>query len=200
MRICGPLFLLPPTQRRRCPLAISRAQKEALVTAYGERLAQTSGFVLTGYSGLSVAELGDLRLRLRDSNATFIVTRNNLFKRALRNSGWPVPEDMLRGPVATAFADGDMPAMAKTLLAFHNEHEEHFTIRGGIMDGELLDAEQVEALSRLPSLEELRASLAGLVVQPAAGIAGVLNAATVDLVNVLQAYVQENTEAEEEAA
>ena len=67
------------------------------------------------------------------------------------------------------------------------------------MDGELLGPEALEALSRLPSLDELRATLAGLVVQPAAAIAGVLNAATVDIVNVLQAYVQENTEEEAEA-
>lgn len=181
-------------------MAISRAQKEQLVADYGRWLEQTGGFILTGYSGLSVAQLHDLRLRLRENRATFMVTRNNLFRRALQASDWPVPEDLLRGPVATAFADGDMPGMAKTLLAFRDEHEERFVVKGGVMDGELLDLAALEQLSRLPSLDELRASLAGLVVQPAATIAGLVNAASVDLVNVLQAWVQEHTETEEEAA
>lgn len=181
-------------------MAITRERKVALVAEYGQLLQETSGFILTSYSGLNVGQLHDLRLRLRENNASYVVTRNNLFKLALRASDLPVPEDLLQGPVATAFANGDMPGMAKTLLAFRSDYEDLFVVKGGIMDGELLDQEEIVALSRLPSLDELRASLAGLLVQPAAGIAGVLNAATVDVVNVLQAYVQENTETEEEAA
>ncbi len=181
-------------------MAITRERKVALVAEYGQLLQNTSGFILTSYSGLSVGQLHDLRLRLRENNAHYVVTRNNLFKLALRASDLPVPEDLLQGPVATAFANGDMPGMAKTLLAFRDDYEDLFVVKGGIMDGELLGPEEIVALSRLPSLDELRASLAGLLVQPAAGIAGVLNAATIDIVNVLQAYVQENTETEEEAA
>lgn len=181
-------------------MAISRQQKEALVADYGQLLQGTGGFILTGYSGLSVAQLHDLRRRLRENNASYVITRNRLFMRALRENDWPVPEDLLQGPVGTAFADGDLPGMAKTLLAFRADHEELFVVKGGVMDGELLGPAELEALSRLPSLDELRAQLAGLVVQPAAGIAGVLNAATVDIVNVLQAYLQENSESEAEAA
>jgi len=181
-------------------LAISRQQKEELVAAYGQLLGETGGFILTGYSGLSVANLHDLRLRLRANNASYVITRNRLFMRALQDNDWPVPEEMLQGPVATAFADGDMPGMAKTLLDFQQDHEELFVIKGGIMDGEVLGPAEVDALSRLPTLDELRASLAGLVMQPAAGIVNTLNAATVDIVNVLQAYVQDNSEEEEAAA
>ena len=181
-------------------MAISREQKEALVADYGHMLQDAGGFILTGYSGLSVAQLHDLRQRLGETGATYVVTRNRLFKRALEAGGWPVPEALLQGPVGTAFANGDMPGMAKTLLAFREDHEEVFVVKGGVMNGELLDLNAVEQLSQLPSLDELRAQLAGLVVQPAAGIAGVLNAATVDLVNVLQAWVQENTQEEAEAA
>ncbi|MCY3719988.1 MAG: 50S ribosomal protein L10 [Anaerolineaceae bacterium] len=181
-------------------MAISRQQKEALVAAYGRLLGDTGGFILTGYSGLSVADLHDLRLRLRANNASYVITRNRLFKLALQENDWPVPEEMLQGPVATAFADGDMPGMAKTLLDFQRDHEEVFVIKGGIMDGDVLGPAEVEALSRLPTLDELRASLAGLVMQPAAGIVNTLNAATVDIVNVLQAYVQDNSEEGEAAA
>ncbi len=181
-------------------MAITRQQKEDLVAAYGQLLQGTSGFILTGYSGLSVAQLHDLRLRLRENNASYVITRNRLFMRALRENDWPVPQELLQGPVGTAFADGDVPGMAKTLLAFRQDHEELFVVKGGVMDGEQLDAAALEELSRLPSLDELRAQLAGLVLQPATGIVSVLNAATVDVVNVLQAYVQENSESEAEAA
>ncbi|MCY3945111.1 MAG: 50S ribosomal protein L10 [Anaerolineaceae bacterium] len=181
-------------------MAISRQQKEELVAAYGQLLGSTGGFILTGYSGLSVGQLHDLRLRLRANNASYVITRNRLFMRALQENNWPVPGEMLQGPVATAFADGDMPGMAKTLLGFQQDHEDLFVIKGGIMDGEVLGPAEVDALSRLPTLDELRASLAGLVMQPAAGIVNTLNAATVDIVNVLQAYVQDNSEEEEAAA
>ena len=181
-------------------MAISRQQKEALVAAYGQMLQDTSGFILTGYSGLSVAQLHDLRLRLRQNNARYVVTRNRLFKLALQENDWPVPQEQLQGPVGTAFANGDMPGMAKTLLAFRDEQDEILEIHGGVMDGEVLGPAELEALSRLPSLDELRAQLAGLVLQPAAAIVNTLNAATVDVVNVLQAYVQENSESEQEAA
>ena len=119
-------------------MAISRQKKEELVAAYGQLLGETGGFILTGYSGLSVADLHDLRLRLRANNASYVITRNRLFMRALQDNDWPVPEEMLQGPVATAFADGDMPGMAKTLLDFQQDHEELFVIKGGIMDGEVL--------------------------------------------------------------
>ncbi len=179
-------------------MAISRQQKEELVAAYGQLLQETGGFILTGYSGLSVGQLHDLRQRLRANNASYVITRNRLFKLALQANDWPVPDEMLQGPVATAFANGDMPGMAKTLLAFRDDYEELFVVKGGIMDGDVLGPAEVEALSRLPTLDELRASLAGLVLQPAAGIVNTLNAATVDVVNVLQAYVQENSETEEQ--
>ena len=181
-------------------MAISREKKEELVAAYGQLLQETSGFILTGYSGLSVAQLHDLRLRLRENDASYVITRNRLFRRALEQNDWPVPDDLLQGPVGTAFANGDMPGLAKTLLAFRDDHEELFVVKGGVMDGDLLDAAELEALSRLPSLDELRAQLAGLVLQPATGIVSTLNAATVDIVNVLQSYVQENSEEEAEAA
>lgn len=177
-------------------MAISRARKEELVAQYSEILQHASGFVVTEYRGLTVAHLNDLRNKLGETGASYVVTKNTLFNLALRENDWVVPEEMLLGPVATAFADGNMPGMAKTLLDFKKDHEETFVIKGGVMLGNVLSPSEIEAISKLPSLDELRSQLAGLIAQPATGLVSVLNAATSDIVNVLHAYVQENSDGE----
>jgi large subunit ribosomal protein L10 len=173
-------------------LAITRARKEELVAIYGDILNHTSGFVITEFRGLPMGKVNELRAKLREVNGAYIVTKNTLFKIALNNAGWPVPENLLVGPVATGFADGNVSALAKAMLAFAKDNPENFVIKGGIMGGSVLTAAQVQAISELPPLEDLRAQLAGLIVQPASGLLGVLNAATGSIVNVLDAFVQKN--------
>lgn len=177
-------------------MAITRERKEELVAQYSEILQSTAGFIITEYRGMTMGDFNALRNKLRETGSSYLVTKNTLFTIALRDQGWPVPEDLLLGPVATAFADGNFPGLAKALLDFKKDHEERFVIKGGAMLGNLLTAEEIEAISKLPSLDELRAQLAGLIVQPATGLVSVLNAATSDIVNVLHAYVQENSEGE----
>jgi large subunit ribosomal protein L10 len=180
-------------------LAITRKRKEELVAQYAELLSATNGFIVTEYRGLTVAQLKDLRARLREVQGRYVVTKNTLFSRALRAAEWPIPEDLLLGPTAVAFGDGNLPAVAKIVLAFARENEGIFKIKGGVLAGQIIDARQVEAVSTLPSIEELRAQIAGLVVQPAAGLVSVLNAATAQVVQVLQAYVDKNKPAGEAA-
>jgi large subunit ribosomal protein L10 len=171
-------------------LAITRERKEELVAQYGELLSGTNGLVITENRGLSVAQVGDLRARLRDVQGRYVITKNTLFTIALKDAGWPIPEELLLGPVAVAFGDGNFPAVAKIMIAFVKENEEKIAIKGGVMAGQIISSKQVEAVSTLPSLDELRAQLAGLIVQPATGLVGVLNGATAQVVQVLQAYVQ----------
>ena len=177
-------------------LAITRERKEELVAQYSEILQQASGFIVTEYLGMTMCHLNDLRGKLRDAGGSYVITKNTLFNLALRENDWVVPEELLVGPVATAFADGNMPGVAKVLLDFRKDHEAHFVIKGGVMLGNVLTPSEIETISKLPSLDELRAQLAGLLVQPATGLVSVLNAATGSMVNVLQAYVQENSEGE----
>jgi len=174
-------------------LAITRARKEELVAIYSDILSHSNGFVITEFKGLPQAKVNDLRAKLREVNGAYVVTKNTLFRIALNNAGITLPEDMLTGPVATGFADGNIAALAKAMLAFEKENPENFIIRGGLMAGNFVTATQVQAISELPPLEDLRAQLAGLIVQPASGLLGVLNAATGSVVNVLEAYVQKNT-------
>lgn len=182
-------------------MAITRQRKEELVSIYSDILQHSTGFVVTEYRGLTVAKVNDLRARLREVNGAYLVTKNTLFNIALQNTGWPVPEELLLGPVATAFADGNLPGLIKSVLAFEKDNPDIFVVKGGVTSGMLLTPQQLRTISELPSLDELRAQLAGLIVQPATGLVSVLNAATASVVNVLQAYVRENsTEDEGEAA
>ncbi|RMF76424.1 MAG: 50S ribosomal protein L10 [Chloroflexi bacterium] len=175
-------------------MAISRKKKEELVAHYGELIDNTSGFVITEYRGLTVAQISQLRNKLREIDAKYVVTKNTLLKRTLTDAGWPVPEELLVGPVAVAIANGNFPGTAKAVFEFAKEFPDILVVKGGIMDGEVLDVSSVKAISELPSMDELRAQLAGLLVQPATGLVSVLNSATGSLVNVLQAYVQENSD------
>ncbi|MCB9451108.1 MAG: 50S ribosomal protein L10 [Anaerolineaceae bacterium] len=176
-------------------MAITRERKEELVALYGDLLNNTNGFVVTEYRGMTVANVSELRAKLREVSGQYVITKNTLFMRALQDAGWPVPEELLVGPVGVAFGTENFPAVAKVVLEYLKTNEK-LILKGGVMAGDIIDPKQVEAVSNLPSLDELRAQLAGLVVQPATGLVSVLNAATAQVVNVLQAYVKENGEGE----
>lgn len=180
-------------------MAITRERKEDLVALYGELLAKTDGFIVTEYRGLTVAKLDELRDKLREASGTYTVTKNTLFSIALREAGWPVPEAQLLGPTALAFGNGNLPAVAKVVQAFAKDNAELFIVKGGVMGTSIFGANDLAAVSSLPTMDELRAQLAGLIVQPAAQIAGLLASATGQVVNVIQAYLDDREKGEEAA-
>jgi large subunit ribosomal protein L10 len=173
-------------------LAISKDRKEELVGIYGELLGQATGFVLADYKGISVSQVNTMRDKLRDVDGAYVIVKNTLFKRALQDAGWPVPENMLAGPTGVIFGAANFPAVAKVSLGFIKDYDGLFTIKGGVMAGQILTAKQVDAVSSLPSLDELRAQLIGLISQPATGLAGVINAVVAGVPQVLQAYTSKN--------
>lgn len=192
-------------------LAITKQRREELVAIYLDMLKGTTGFVVTEYRGMTMAQMNTLRAKLRESGGSYVVTKNTLLKIALRDSGWAAPEDLLAGPVATAFADGDMPSLIKAVLDYQKDNPDLFIIKGGVMGEMVFTVEELKALSELPPLEELRAQLLGMLDQPASGLVGVIqapaadivsifNAATSDLLNVLHAYVQKQEQENGEAA
>lgn len=127
----------------------------------------------------------------------FLVTKNTLLVHALRESNRPVPEELFNGQVATGFAQGEAPTLAKALTDYA-KGEDNFTIKGGILDQEVLSVDQVEALASLPSLDQLRGQLIGLISAPAQNIAGVIASGVRQVINVLDAYAK--SEDGEEAA
>ncbi len=174
-------------------MAINKERKQELVAQYGDLLNSATGLVVTEYRGLNVAQVNDMRDKLRDIGGTYIITKNTLLSIALKEAGWPVPENLLLGPVAVALGGDNFPSVAKMVMGFLKDYEQFLVIKGGVMGGQVFDAKQIEIVSNLPSLDELRAQLAGLISQPAAGLVGVINGAVAAVPQVLQAYVQKNS-------
>ena len=178
-------------------MAINKERKQRLVEQYVELLKQSEAVFLTEYTGLDVKQMQMLRAEVRKADGSYLVTKNTLFRLALEESGKPIPEDLLSGQVGTGFALSEAPSLAKALTQFAKKQDE-LTIKGGIMGGELLTAEQVEALASLPSMDELRAQLIGLIQGPARNIAATVASGVRQVVNVLDAYAKLEDEAEAE--
>jgi len=183
-------------QGKERQLPVSRERKQKLVASYVETLNECDGFIIVKTQGLSVSQIQGLRNTIREQNGQYIVAKNTLMRKALETANWIVPDDLLVGPVAIIFGRDNMPGVSKALLKHIDEEEfaEKMQVTGGVMDGDLLDAQQVDALSKLPTLDELRAQLAGLVITPAQGVVNVLHQATSGVVNVLQAYLDKQEE------
>lgn len=179
-------------------MAISRERKEELVAEYIELLNQSRAVFLAEYSGVSVAQMENLRSEVRNVDGAFHVTKNSLLRLALEKSGKPVPEALSVGQTAAGFALGELPAMAKTLVAFSADVEQ-FSLKGGLMETTLLTIDEIEALAKLPSLDELRAQIIGLLNAPAQNVASTVANGVRQLVNVFNAYATKDEEAAEAA-
>jgi len=177
-------------------LPISRTRKEELVAKYVELLNESNGFVLIQTQGMSVPQIEQMRRVIRAENGVYSVAKNTLIRKALEQAEWTVPEDLLKGPVSVVFGRDNMPGVSKAVLKYIKDEkfEENIQVTGGVMTGEVISTSQVTAISELPTLDELRAQLAGLVISPAQGVVNVLYQATGGVVNVLQAYLDKNEE------
>jgi len=147
-----------------------RPEKVAAVDEVSQRLTDSTATVLTEYRGLSVDDLAELRARLRENDASYRVVKNTLTRLAARDAGFDIPNDLLVGPTAITFCAGDPVAAAKALRTFSKQHPE-LVIKGGVLDGRVLDAAETTRLADLESREELLARLAGamqsIIAQPA---------------------------------
>ena len=165
---------------------MDRAQKRETVAELKRTLDETNLVVVTRNLGLSVAQSTDLRNRMRDAGARYRVTKNRLALIALEGSRYAPIGGMLTGPIALA-TSSDPIAAAKAAVDFARTND-RLEIVGGAMGETLLDAQGVKALAELPSLDELRARIVGLVQAPATKIAQLANAPAAKLARVLQAY------------
>jgi large subunit ribosomal protein L10 len=136
---------------------MDRTTKEAAVAELADVFANTGAVVLTKYSGLTVAEMTTLRGQLREQGGTLKVVRNRLAKLALKDQKGEAASDMFQGPVAIAYSE-DFTAAPKVAVEFAKSNDK-FEIIGGFMEEEIFDAKGVEALSKMPSREELIATV-----------------------------------------
>ena len=167
---------------------MDRSQKAKLIGTLQSALADTVCLVITHQSGLTVAEVTGLRRRMRDAGASFKVTKNRLARLALAGTKFERLSDLFTGPTAIAYSR-DPVAAAKVAVEFANSNDK-LTIVGGALGDKQLDVEGVKALATMPSLDELRGKLLGMLQTPATRIAGVLQAPGGQLARVLAAHAK----------
>ena len=165
---------------------MDRSQKADLVDELKQVFTETSVVVITRNNGLSVAQSTDLRLKMRDAGAQYKVAKNRLALIALDGSRYQPIGDLLKGPTALA-TSVDPVAAAKVAVDFAKTNDK-FEIVGGAMGDTVLDINGIKALAALPSLDELRATLVGLIQAPASKIARTVNEPGAQLARVFGAY------------
>src|SRR5215470_1146469 len=174
---------------------MARAEKEAAVAEITERFQSSSGAVLTEYRGLTVAQLGELRRSLGE-NAMFAVVKNTLTKIAATEAGVAGQlGDLLVGPSAIAFVQGDVVEAAKGLRDFSRAHP-FLVIKGGVLDGKAMTPDEIVKLADLEPREVLLAKLAGAMKASLAGAAATFNALPVQMAQIAEALRAKRAEAE----
>lgn len=168
-------------------MALSKQEKVQLVKEYGEKLGRAQVAIWARFGGLTVAELTRFRRQMQNVDAEIVVVKNTLMARALRECGLPHDPEMMSGPCLVAFAYGDISPAVKTLLDYVRTAQERLQVVGGVVGGQLLDAEQVRALSDLPSREVLLAQVVGAMQAPISGLVNTLAGVLRAFVNVIDA-------------
>jgi large subunit ribosomal protein L10 len=165
---------------------VDRIEKREFVAELSTVFADTSMVVVTRNEGMTVADVTDLRRRMRAAGASFKVAKNRLALLALDGTRFDGLAPLMRGPTAISWST-DPVAVAKAAVDFAKTNEK-FVLIGGALGTQMLDASGVKALAELPSLDALRAKLLGLLAAPATRIAGVLQAPAGQLARVFAAY------------
>lgn len=165
---------------------MDRSQKAESVAELNRTFGEVAVVVVTRNLGLTVAQSTQLRVRMREAGASYKVSKNKLAKIALEGTDYVGIADLLTGPTALATST-DPVAAAKAAVDFAKTNDK-FEIVGGAMGKQVLDAEGVKALASLPSLDELRGKLVGLLVAPATKLATVTQAPAAQLARVFNAY------------
>ena len=156
---------------------MNREQKAAAIKEVATQIQESEAVFAVDYRGISVPQAADLRTRLIDAGARFRVVKNTLTERAADQAGVESLKEFLEGPTAFTFvvANGDVAVAAKALATFRRETD-LLSFKGGVMGGDPLSAEQLEALSRLPARDVLHGQLVGMIASPITGLVRTLNA------------------------
>ena len=165
---------------------MDRTQKAETVESLNGLFANAGAVVVAHYTGMTVAQMGELRSRLRKAGASFKVAKNRLAVRALEGTPANGISDLFKGPTGIAYSK-DPVAAPKVLVAYAKENDK-LKILGGVAVGAVLDVNGVKTLAELPSLDQLRGKILGLLQAPATKIAGVLQAPAGSLARVISAY------------
>jgi large subunit ribosomal protein L10 len=165
---------------------VDKAEKAEVVEELKGVFANSGSLVVAHYTGMTVAQMGDLRARMRAAGASFKVAKNRLAVRALQGTAVEGISPLFKGPTGIAYSK-DPIAASKVAVAYAKDNDK-LVILGGSVGVTTLDANGVKALASLPSLDELRGKIVGLLQAPATKIAGVLAAPAGQLARVIGAY------------
>jgi len=169
---------------------VDRTEKREFVASLATVFAETSFVLVAQNKGLTVADVSELRRRMRAAGASYKVAKNRLATLALEGTRFQGVAPLLKGPTALAWST-DPVAVAKTAVEFAKTNDK-FVVLGGALGTQNLDATGIKALAELPSLETLRAQLVGLIQTPATRIAGILQAPGGQVARVLSAYAKKD--------
>ena len=167
---------------------MDRTRKAEVVESLNGLLGDAGSVVVAHYSGMTVAQMNDLRSRMRAAGASFKVAKNRLAVRALQGTAAQGIAHLFKGPTGIAYSK-DPIAASKVVVAYARENDK-LVILGGVVDGAAIDANGVKALAELPSLDELRGKIVGLLKAPATKLAGLMAAPAGQLARVIGAYSQ----------
>ena len=164
---------------------MKRSDKNNFVQKIKDELKSSTSVIVSHYDGLSVSETDSLRKEMRDNGAKFMVTKNRLTKIALADTPFESIADLFVGPTAIAYSS-DPVAPAKVSVSFEKKFE-NFKVIGGSYDGEKIDKTKINFLASLPSLDQIRGQLLGLINAPAQKIASVVQAPAGQLARLVNA-------------
>lgn len=176
-----------------------KPEKIAVVDDVKERLDNSKSIVVTDYRGLTVAEMTDLRRKLRDEGVQFKIVKNRLAKIALRDSGLDTLDAYLKGTTAIAFGTKDPVGPAKVLTAFAKTNDK-LKVLGGLMDKKIIGPQEIDELSKMPSREVLLGRLLGSLSSPVQKLAFGLNQTVAKVVYAFDAVARKKAEQEGETA
>jgi large subunit ribosomal protein L10 len=165
---------------------VNREEKKAAIDELHEKFARAKTAVITGYSGINVEQISELRSKLRQAKVEYRVVKNTLARKAAEGTGLELLKDHFVGPVGIALGFDDVVAPAKVLSDF-SKTQAKLQLKVGVLDGKLLKQADIKALASLPSLNALRGKLVGLLQAPASRIVGVLAAPGGQIARVIKA-------------
>lgn len=176
-------------------MPMNKAAKTALKADVTERLKKANAAIVAEYRGLTVAELTDLRVKLREAKAEFRIVKNRIAKVAIKDEV-PAAEPLsksLKGPVGVVFIYGDPAQAAKAVLDYEKDRKDNFKVTGGLLEGKGLTSSELKALADLPSKEVLLARIVGTLVSPHRGLVTVLSGVPRNLVQVINAIKEKKS-------
>jgi len=165
---------------------LRKEEKSEVISELREKFARAKVAVITGYSGINVEQITDLRRKLSQSKVEYRVVKNTLAKKAVEGTTLEPLKDHFVGPVGIALGYDDIVAPAKVLFEF-SKTQNKLELKVGVLDGKLLKQADIKALATMPSLNALRGKIVGLLQAPASRIVGVLQAPGGQLARVLKA-------------